>query len=833
MRETQSKENCSSVLEGKNNGNNSELHKEIEYLKSKVDELQTHNTLLKSIIDNLPDAIYIKDLECRKVIANKADLTNMGLNLESEVIGKTDFDLFPKEIAEGFYADDKQVITTGTPINNREEYLINGKGKKQWLLSTKIPIKDDCGNVKYMIGIGRDITELAQAKEILREEKEKFKTIFENAFDGISIFEKDPETGKSRLVDCNSRYAEMSGRSKEELLSTKDPKTISIAISKEKISDKNITYRGLFSWKRPDGKDNIIQYAAVPVKLRNKTFILAIDRDVTEQKRSEEALKKAYGQLEKKNTELENANKVKGQFLANMSHEIRTPLNAIIGMTGLLMETPLNPEQQDYARTVYGSGDILLCLINDILDFSKIEAQKIELEKQPFDIRQCIEEALDLTAAKAAEKNLELTYFMSENLSSNVVGDVTRLRQILVNLISNSIKFTEKGEVVISVSGQLRDKFEYKLHFAVKDTGLGIPLDKQDKLFQSFSQVDASTTRKFGGTGLGLVISKQLCELMGGSMWIESTGVVGEGTTFHFTILTELAVGKRIQNDMSVLAGKKILIVDDNATNREILIKQTHSLKMVPTGKASGQESLELLKKGVEFDMAILDYQMPEMDGVMLAEEIRSLDSKKKMPLILLSSYSFREKNAKESEFAATLTKPIKLAHLHNALITVSLKRQMDVAKKNPSPVQFDSEIGKCYPLRILLAEDNTINQKVALRFLDKIGYRADVAFNGIEVLEALKHQTYDIILMDVQMPEMDGEQATMQIRNQLPESQQPRIIAVTANAMKSDLDRYVSNGMDDYLVKPFKIEDLVRILIESYSHSVEFGKTCSSKVIR
>ena len=682
--------------------------KDIIERKKMEEKLQQEQILLKTLINNIPDAIFIKDKESRVIISNPAHIYNTGKRNEDEVIGKNDFDLFSKELAEKFFEDDQSVIKTGQSILNREEYILNNDGEKIWLLTSKLPLKDQLGDIVGLIGISRDITE---------------------------------------------------------------------------------------------------------------------------HKNAEEALKEAYNELEQTNKDLEKANKIKGQFLANMSHEIRTPLNAVIGMTGLLLDTPLDEEQLDFAQTILNSGDILLTLINDILDFSKIEAKKIELEKQPFDLRCCIEEALDLVASKAGEKNLELTYSMDCSLSSNVIGDITRLRQILVNLLNNAIKFTEKGEVVVSVSGQLQDNYKCLLNFSVKDTGLGIPLDRQKKLFQSFTQVDSSTTRKYGGTGLGLAISKQLSELMGGTMWLESTGIPGEGTTFHFTILTELSVEKEDQNDLSALSNKKVLIVDDNKTNRDILIKQTFSLGMVPNGIASGPEAIELLEKGASFDLAVLDYHMPEIDGIELAEQLRKIPACKKIPFILLSSYVHRDKKDNLSNFAATLTKPIKFSNLQKVLITVfKQKNSILYEQDNKSTIKLDTEIGKNYPLHILLAEDNIVNQKVALRFLEKLGYHSDIAFNGIEVLEALKRQDYDVILMDVQMPDMDGEQTTLEIRKNFPYEKQPRIIAMTANALKSDHDRYLSIGMDDYIVKPFKIEELVRALIESHINlfSVDMLKTNS-----
>ena len=785
--------------------------------------LQHEKIVLRTLIDNLPDGIYVKDLEGCKVLANVADLRNMGKQSEAEVLGKNDFEIFPEEIARKFIEDDQQVIKTGKPVLNREEYFIDSNGEKKWLLTTKLPLRDENGDITGLLGIGRDITEMVQTHEVLQKEKNLLRTLIDNLPD--LIFFKD--TKGHYMLNNSAHLKYLGAKSQEEVLgkTTFDFNPIEIAEQYFQEEMKIIQNGNPLVEKEemilyPELGERLCHLTnKIPIKDNEGEIIgiVGVSHNITNRKKADEAIKKAYEELEKTNTDLKKANKVKGQFLANMSHEIRTPLNAIIGMTGLLMDTQLNSEQRDFAETIYNSGDILLALINDILDFSKIEAQKIELEKQPFDVRHCVEEALDLIASKAADKDIELVYSIDDGLLTNVVGDVTRVRQILVNLLSNSIKFTEKGEVEVSVSGQLRDHYIYQLHFSVRDTGIGIPLDRQDKVFQSFTQVDASTTRKFGGTGLGLTISKKLSELMGGAMWVESAGIPGEGTTFHFSILTELSVEKRSESDMSALIGKKVLIVDDNQTNRNILDRQTESFQMTPTVAASGNEALSILQQGAIFDLAILDYHMPQMDGVTLAEEIRKLTSGKKLPLILLSSYGYREKKIGFSHFAATLTKPIKLAHLYNALVTVLSKTTTTAVKEHATPVHFDSEIGHQYPLRILLAEDNKINQKVALRFLEKIGYRADVAFNGIEALEALKRQSYDVVLMDVQMPEMDGEQCTLEIRKHLQAGKQPRIIAVTANALSTDRDRYLSIGMDDYIVKPFKLEELVRALVESH----------------
>ncbi len=797
-------------------------YEDITEYKSANESLQRERILLRTLIDNLPDIIYAKDKEGRKTLSNLADVRNTGHETEAEVLGKTDFDLYSKEVAQKFFKDDQSVIKSGKPIVNREEYFIDADGKKKWLLTSKVPIRDDSSNIIGLIGIGRDITQKVQSEEAIQHEKILLRTLIDNLPDAIYVKDLNYRKTISNLSDLRN----MGKNSEDEVLGKTDfdlyPKEVAQKFFED---DQSIVKSGNPIVNREEyyldaeGNKKWLLTSKLPLRDADNKIIglIGIGHDITNRKVADEKLRKAYVDLEKANSDLINANKVKGQFLANMSHEIRTPLNAVIGMTGLLLDTKLDDEQRDFAETIYSSGDILLSLINDILDYSKIEAQKLEIEKQPFDVRLCIEEALDLVASKAADKNLELVYSVEDVLSTKVIGDVTRLRQILLNLLSNSIKFTEKGEIEVSVTGQLRDHYEYQLHFSVRDTGIGIPKDRQDKIFQSFTQVDASTTRKFGGTGLGLAISKQLSELMGGTMWIESSGVPGEGSIFHFTLVAELSVEKQTAEEFSALREKKILIVDDNLTNLNILERQTKSMKMVPTGVASGFEALELLKQGDQFDVAILDYHMPGMDGLTLSEKIRKLNLKQNLPLILLSSFGYREKKVGFSEFAATLTKPVKLSHLQNALIAVLKGNGKKTKKENELPSKFGVEIGSQYPLKILLAEDNKVNQKVALRYLEKIGYKAGIAFNGIEVLEMMKQQDYDVILMDVQMPEMDGEQCTNEIRNLGSSIRQPRIIAVTANALSSDRDRYLANGMDDYVVKPFKIEELVRALIESH----------------
>jgi PAS domain S-box-containing protein len=768
----------------------------------------------RTILESIEDGYYEVDLKGTLVKTNEGLRKQLGYTRE-EILALNYRDYTREPYARKVFEAFNRCYTTGKPDRGLQYEITRKDGSKAHVETSVSLIRDASGQPVGFRGIVRDITERTRAMEALRQSEERYRTILDNIED--TYYEVDL---KGRFTFLNAAVNKIQGFTKEELMRLSFPEWT----DGENAQKLFAAFHQVYATGQPinhlqyEGREKGggIRHLESSVSLikdakGNAVGFRGITRDITERKQAEL-------ELQRTKEAAERATRLKSEFLANMSHEIRTPMNGVIGMYNLLLNTNLDAEQSDFVETGKRSAESLLTIINDILDFSKIEAGKLDLEVLDFDLREAMEEMVELPAMQAHQKGLEFIYQIQPEIPSLLRGDPGRLRQIITNLCGNAVKFTKAGEVIIRITAVEETETRIKLRFAVQDTGLGIGASDQDRLFKSFQQVDASTTRKYGGTGLGLAISKRLAELMQGEIGVESE--IGKGAIFWFTAVFEKQshVTEKVLLLPEAVRNKRILVVDDNKTNLEILKGYLGAWGCMCDCARDGEVALSLMhavsKVSAPFDLVISDMRMPEMDGAELGRRIKNDPVLKETQLIMLTSQGLRGDAAemKAIGFSAYLTKPIRRSQLFDCLSMVLQKRRQEPRKKKPDLITRHSiDAAKLKKVRILLAEDNTINRKLALHLLEKFGFQADAVANGQEAVQALTMAPYDLVLMDVQMPEMDGIEATQTIRD--PDSpvrnHQIPIIAMTAHAMLGDRENCLKAGMDDYVSKPIQPEQL------------------------
>jgi PAS domain S-box-containing protein len=797
---------------------NQELENELAERGRAEEALRENEERARLVLDSAAEAIYGVDTKGNCTFCNAATLRLLGYRNADELLGKNmhalvhhtrpDRTPYPSEecrIYQAFRCGE------GTHVDNEIHWRADGTSFPVELWS--YPMRRG-GEVVGSVVTFVDISERKRGEEALRESEEKYRRIVDTAYEGICVVDAE-----AKLKFVNGRMAEMLGYRVEELLGRSaldfwDAQSLPKANRTLEERRRGIREQYEICLRHKDGSAVWVIVTATPIVDADGVYqgSFSMSTDITERKRAEEALQRAKEVAEA-------ANRAKSDFLANMSHEIRTPMNGILGMTELALDTDLNPEQREYLGMVKTSADSLLRVINDILDFSKIEAGKLDLDQVEFNLRDALGDTLKTLATRAHKKDLELSYWVQEDVPDNLVGDPGRLRQLTVNLVGNAIKFTERGEVVVRVEVESQTSDTMRLHFVVSDTGIGISREKQKLIFEPFAQADGSMTRRYGGTGLGLTISKRLVEMMGGRVWVESEP--GHGSGFHFTAnfgLVGTPAPRALPLEAAALENLPALVVDDNATNRQILEEMLTNWRMAPQAADGGRAALAAMEKarggGRPFRLVLLDAHMSDLDGFAVAEQIKRNPELAGATIMMLTSDRQRGDAARcrELGIAAYLTKPITQSELLDAIL-LALGQRPQVSPAVERAASPPPRTAKRH-LRILLAEDNLVNRGLAVRLLEKRGHVVAVTRNGREALEALEKSSFrgfDAVLMDVQMPEMDGVEASASIRAwEKAHGGHIPIIAMTAHALKGDRERCLEAGMDGYVAKPIRAAELV-----------------------
>jgi PAS domain S-box-containing protein len=791
-------------------------------LKDTSDQLARDRYLLNTLVETIPDPVFFKNRKLEFIRVNEAMAHIAGFDDPAELIGKTDADFRQASFAEESAADERRIMETGESIVNKEEQPVADGSAELWVLVTKMPLRNENKEIVGTFGIARDITEIKHAELQLQESEARFRRIVETAPEAVVILDVD----EGRFIQVNPNAEKLFGATSDVLIKCHpfelSPKVQPDGTSSEKRGMEVIAKAlsgevAVFDWVHQN-----VQGIDIPCEVRltrlpsvDHNIVRASITDITDRKRAEQELRKARD-------DAQQANKAKSDFLANMSHEIRTPMNAIIGMTDLVLDSQLDENQRDYLTTVLDSADSLLSIINQILDFSKIEAGMLELERIDFDLRELIGGTLKVLGFRAHQKGLELEWFIPPEIPNWLHGDPGRLRQVIVNLVGNAIKFTHGGEIYVDVGLESQHDSQVRLKFSIRDTGVGIPKEKMKKIFHSFEQADTSTTREFGGTGLGLAICEQIVELMGGRIWLESQ--VGEGSTFSFEADFDIALPPVPPQEVFDLKDIPVLVAEAGHSKRRIMDKTLLTWGADVTSVSAGSQALKFLSqtavRAERPPILICDVELHDMSGFDLVREIRDNPEFIDLKVIMLTSSSgsgeFRE--CQRMGITSLLIKPVKQSDLKKALIT-SLKSASDsttivLADTETARQSTDDQPHDLKPLKILLAEDGRANQQMAVGLLNRWGHRVDVAENGEETIDRWRTGSFDVILMDVQMPVMDGLEATRQIRKiEQATNRRIPIVAMTAHAMKGDRERCVAAGMDAYVTKPVRKVELVRAI--------------------